>query len=93
MDHSILDSVIKITNQRDVDSLEYSLVATLAEMVSFNEIGLYKLIEDGSQLFLEEVVKINFDDKKKPDEAIEWTKNPHAISRDKNIPTHNFWCY
>lgn len=30
MEHSILESVIKITNQRDVDSLEYSLVATLA---------------------------------------------------------------
>lgn len=85
MDHSILESVIKITNQRDVDSLEYSLVATLAEMITFSEIGIYKLIDDGNQSYLEEVVKIKFDENRQPEKSIEWTENSHIISRDTNI--------
>jgi len=85
MDHSILESVIKITNQRDVDSLEYSLVATLAEMVTFSEIGIYKLIEDGNNTFLEEVVKINFDKNNHATKEVEWGDNPKIISRDENM--------
>jgi diguanylate cyclase (GGDEF)-like protein len=85
MDHSILESVIKITNQRDVDSLEYSLVATLAEMVTFSEVGIYKLVDDGNQSYLEEVVKLKFDENRQPEEALEWTENSNIIARDQNI--------
>ena len=59
MDHSILESVIKITNQRDVDSLEYSLVATLAEMIPVNKIGIYRLVDDGYTITLEEVLLLS----------------------------------
>lgn len=43
MDSQIFQSVIEMTEQRDLDSLEYSLIATLGELCPFSSITLYKL--------------------------------------------------
>ena len=85
MEHKILDSVIKITNQRDVDSLEYSLVATLAEMIPSNDIAIYKLVEDGVQTNLEETVRLSLDDDSTADKAIHWAPGPKKVSRDADV--------
>ena len=43
MDSQIFQSVIEMTEQRDLDSLEYSLIATLGELCPFSSMTLYKL--------------------------------------------------
>ncbi len=48
-----------MTGQRDVDSLEYSLVATLAEMLSVHEISLYKRLPYGHPNEVEEVLHLS----------------------------------
>lgn len=40
---SILDSIVELTEQRDLDSLDYSLAASLAEMLPIHTLRLYKL--------------------------------------------------
>ncbi len=82
---SILESVIKITNQRDIDSLEYSLVATLAEMVTFTDIGIYKLIVDAGVTYLEEVVKINCTLQPQEPKNFSWENSPKIVSNQQPI--------
>ena len=84
MDHSILESVIKITNQRDVDSLEYSLVATLAEMIPVNKIGIYRLVDDGYTITLEEVLLLSLQENQNQSN-IEWTDSHKKLTRDDDI--------
>jgi len=44
MENDILQSIIEMTRQRDLDSLEYSLAATLAELVPAQRISLNKFM-------------------------------------------------
>jgi hypothetical protein len=46
MENDILRSIIEMTRQRDLDSLEYSLAATLAELVPAQRISLNKFLKD-----------------------------------------------
>lgn len=80
-----MDSVIKITNQRDIDSLEYSLVATLAEMIPLNEIGIYKLQDDGNEIILEEILLLNVKDNKEQAKDVEWADGHRKITTDMDI--------
>lgn len=84
MEHKILQSVIKITKQRDVDSLEYSLVATLAEVIPANWISVYKLIDDGFQSTLEKSLSLTIEQHKDKSEAI-WSPSPTPIKKDGDI--------
>lgn len=56
MEKRILQSVINMTKQRDVDSLEYGVVVTLAELLPLNSISLYKLVDDKPEDGIEEVI-------------------------------------
>ncbi|MBP6367323.1 MAG: GGDEF domain-containing protein [Nitrosomonas sp.] len=56
MEKRILQSVINMTEQRDVDSLEYGVVVTLAELLPLNSISLYKLVGDKPEDGIEEVI-------------------------------------
>ena len=56
MEKRILQSVINMTEQRDVDSLEYGVVVTLAELLPLNSISLYKLVGDRPEDGMEEVI-------------------------------------
>ena len=85
MDHTILDSVIKITNQRDVDSLEYSLIATLAEVLVANEVGIYKVIDNGAEIYLEKTLSLSMKENANHSGNPEWTEAPKKVSRDTNI--------
>lgn len=84
MEHRILESVIKITNQRDIDSLEYSLVATLAELVPASKIGLYRLVDDGYSKTLEETLLLSLNSKNDTSE-IEWTDTHKKVTHDDDI--------
>ena len=76
MENDILQSIIEMTRQRDLDSLEYSLAATLAELVPAQRISLNKFLKDDDHEQLEEVVHlfIDMDAKNKP--SYEWNCNP-----------------
>lgn len=59
MQNKVLQSIIEMTRQRDLDSLEYSLVATLVELVPVARILLYKLTEGGRPGRVEEIVRLD----------------------------------
>lgn len=71
MDNEILKSIIELTRQRDLDSLEYSLIATLVDIVPAYRITLQKLSTDDNNRQVVDVThtvestgsnkKINFD--------------------------------
>jgi hypothetical protein len=42
MQHLILETVMKITNQRDVNSLEYCLITVIAELLGLKQVALYR---------------------------------------------------
>ena len=44
MESKILQSVVEISKQRDLDSLEYSLIATMAELIPVAEMSVLKVI-------------------------------------------------
>ncbi len=53
MQEELLNSVIKITKTRDVNSLEYSLVTTLQEFIQCQEIAVYKDLQDFGRKVIE----------------------------------------
>ncbi|MFY9270680.1 MAG: GGDEF domain-containing protein [Candidatus Manganitrophaceae bacterium] len=59
MDPLILESIIEITRQRDIDSLEYSLAITLAEMLPAKAISIYKVPAENIVNPLEERVHLS----------------------------------
>ncbi|NWL17367.1 GGDEF domain-containing protein [Pseudoalteromonas sp. Scap03] len=54
MQENLLNSVIKITKNRDVDSLEYSLISTIQEFIGCKEVSVYKDVEVQGQLTIEQ---------------------------------------
>lgn len=59
MENTILQSVIEITGQRDVDSMDCSFVTTLSELMPTSAISLLKLSEVDRLESLEDVVHLN----------------------------------
>lgn len=53
MQEELLNSVIKITKNRDIDSLEYSLISTIQEFVGCDEITVYKDLQVPGELTIE----------------------------------------
>lgn len=49
MDKETLNSIVEMTGQRDLDSLEYSLIATLAELVPVQCISLNKFLNESER--------------------------------------------
>ncbi len=59
MDLQILHSIIELTRQRDLDALEYSLVATVAELLPVSSISLRRTPQDCQHTDeLEEILRI-----------------------------------
>lgn len=56
MNCDILESVLEITRQKDVDALDYALVATLANLVECTRISLCKLGTTSERTKIEETV-------------------------------------
>ncbi|MFC3034625.1 GGDEF domain-containing protein [Pseudoalteromonas fenneropenaei] len=53
MQEELLNSVIKITKTRDIDSLEYSLISTIQEFIGCQEISVYKDLQVPGELAVE----------------------------------------
>lgn len=52
MNNEIFESIIEITRQKDTDSLEYSLAATLAELIDIQEVTLINIPTSGVPTYL-----------------------------------------
>jgi len=85
VDNEILQSIVEMTRQRDLDSLEYSLAATLAELVPAQRISLNKFLKDGNHDQLEEVVHLFIDKDSKNEPSYEWNHEPKIIMADEHI--------
>ncbi len=63
MNTEILDSVIEITKQRDTDSLEYSFVVTLAELISVDNISILRVADDNTHQYLDYILSLKITEK------------------------------
>ncbi|MDC0598850.1 GGDEF domain-containing protein [Gammaproteobacteria bacterium] len=57
MQQNILQSVLKITGQRDIDSLEHNLPASIAALLPVQSISIYKPVMESDYQEVEEIVK------------------------------------
>jgi len=71
MQEELLNSVIKLTKTRDVNSLEYSLVTTLHEFIQCKEIAVYKDMQDSGQRMIERSLALHFS----TDKRYHWEDN------------------
>lgn len=85
MDNIILQSVIEITKQRDLDSLEYSLVATLAELVPVVEISILKIFNDNNLDKLDTVVSLTAVTDSSGDKTYDWKDSSQIIDADEEV--------
>ncbi|MDT8282715.1 MAG: GGDEF domain-containing protein [Gammaproteobacteria bacterium] len=83
MPNKILQSVVDITKQRDLDSLEYSLVATLADILPVVGISILKTLKDGDAVFAEEVVRLIIDKQQK--QSYSWSVDANIIATEDNF--------
>ncbi|WP_404343883.1 GGDEF domain-containing protein [Pseudoalteromonas mariniglutinosa] len=58
MQEDLLNSVVKITKNRDVDSLEYSLISTIQEFIGCIEIAVYKDLQIQTELTIERSLRL-----------------------------------
>lgn len=80
-----LDSVIEITKQRDVDSLDSSFITVLADLVPSQTISIYKLVNDKDQSSIEETLRLDILVNKKGEVNHAWSTAPRFISCDEYI--------
>ena len=71
IENSILQSVVDITKQRDLDSLECSLVATLAELLPVVSVSILKSVKEDNAASVEEVIRLDID--KKNEDPYSWS--------------------
>ena len=64
MESKILQSVVEITKQRNLDAMESSLVATLAELLPISYISILKSIKENNIMCAEEVACLFIDHEK-----------------------------
>ncbi len=83
MDKTILQSIVEITKQRDLDSLEYSLVATLAELVPAISIFILKAVKENNIDCAEEIARLYIN--KENDEPFSWGVDPTIIKPDEHF--------
>jgi len=79
MDDIILQSVIEITQQHDIDSLEVSLITTLAEFIPATDIFIVKPLDESKPGVFIEVMRLTISDNRSNQHKYEWT---HDIAVD-----------
>ena len=62
MQEELLNSVVKITKTRDVDSLEFSLVSTIHEFIECKEIVIYKNLSEFNSSGVERSASLRVDE-------------------------------
>lgn len=83
MDNLILQSVIDITGQRDLDSLEFSLVASLAEMLPVTSISIHKKYSENVTNSVEEVVHLKVITIQNNNQDYQWNKSTKIVEADE----------
>jgi len=81
MHTSILNSIIEITGQRDLDSLEYSLAATLAELLPLTEVAIHKLTDREPSGILQQTLKLEINRKKGNGQNYCWYTDPKVVPK------------
>lgn len=84
MDNDILKSVIEITRHRDLDSLEYSLVATLKEIIPANQIAIFKTFSSDKVNGIEEVLRLSVLETGHKEPHYKWSDHTRVV--DSDIP-------
>jgi diguanylate cyclase (GGDEF)-like protein len=82
MQNEILQTVIEITGQRDLDSMDYSFVATLGELVPVTDISLLKLSDVERLESLEQVVHLDVDAGKGVEAHYHWADEQKSVTLD-----------
>lgn len=82
MDNALLQSVIEITGQRDLDSMDYSFVATLGELMPICAISLLKLSDQDQLESLEEIIHLNVDAGNGIQSHYAWADKRHNVRLD-----------
>jgi diguanylate cyclase (GGDEF)-like protein len=85
MNDQILKSVIEITRQRDIDSLELGLVTTLAEFVPASTIILYKSLYPARPGMIEESIRLAITENSQRDKSYNWSHNRHKVATNRHI--------
>src|SRR3989304_3305831 len=85
MNDRILKSVIEITRQRDIDSLELSLVSTLAEFIPVSAIALYKSLQNSSADKVEEVVRLSVSENNENGKNYNWSSEKQVVTANNNV--------
>lgn len=85
MKNKILQSVIEITKQRDLDSLEYSLVTTMAELVPVVEVSIFKIIKDNKIDTVEKVVHLIVSTEASGEKKYHWSEALQIINSDSHM--------
>ncbi|HTT08204.1 MAG TPA: GGDEF domain-containing protein [Gammaproteobacteria bacterium] len=85
MDDLILKSVIEITRQRDTDSLELSLVTTLAQFVPASAITLYESFGEGPTDAVDEVVRLSITPNGRYGRDYNWSTGKKTITPDDQL--------
>lgn len=80
MSSAILESVITITQQRDSESLEFSLIATLADLIDVREITLLRQFHDIYDGNLERIVHLRISTNGQDKNDIYWEQQPSRVS-------------
>lgn len=86
MNSDIFESIIEITCQKDTDSLEYSLAATLAELVDVSEVTLLNVPFKEVPTYLTSELRliVNIDEGKK---RYKWDNKVTNVEIDSHIET------
>ena len=85
MANEILNSIVEMTGQRDLDSLEYSMTATLAELVPAQCISLYKFLSDDDDNQIEEIVRLIINQDSNKETRYEWNPESRIFTADVHI--------
>jgi diguanylate cyclase (GGDEF)-like protein len=83
MDNEILASVIEITGQRDLDSLEFSLVASLADMLPVASISIFKKHNENITRSVEEVINLKVSGNTHSKQDYRWSDTARVVETDE----------
>lgn len=83
MDNLILQSIIEITGQRDIDSLEFSLVSSLAEMLPVTSISILKKHSENITNSVEEVAHMKAFMSKNGKQDYQWSDSTKVVKSDE----------
>ena len=84
MNNKILQSIIDITRQRDMDSLEYSLAITLSEIANISEFVIYKFLDKNLTAGMEVALHLSIEKDKEGKADYHWHRSENDTAARSN---------